>query len=547
MKFFDWFKKKKKQEKEEIKVTQAPIVNNVHEDNFVKNIRVDGDYLKRVQEDNIKDGIFMVPEIVKGIDSFVFSHIKNLKTIVFHDGFRYIAPMAFQNSENLIEVKGLDTNKIMKSIGGFEECKKLESIQIPKNVQTILDAAFRDCKSLKNIDLPNGCWAIGNHSFAGCENLEYIEIPSSIELVGNSAFAGCKNLTVVFMEDFEKRYFEDYIKEEKDFWENNGDLDEQFYDSEEIDNAPEWEDEELEVLYDDMGIKHKKIEIAGKQFMWIPGRVIIKDDALLGVKEVIAYNQDTISKVIKSGYQGKITLVDKETEQAITIDMTSMKKAQAEKKEIDREKYYSDFLIPPEGTINWLINCERGKYKGGGYSGEVVRAIQISDDCCIKVKNYTQPADNNRYNNDRLEFFTCLTFYKKELISKNGEKPEVYERGYNVYYPYGAKFDFDILKQVGEALSILIDNARGLSIDQINKSQLEKIYNRQKQLIELLLTGTKDVNAVSKIMEGITLNSTQNIIREAKFKKDYLPYYTGELFSEFKEYEEYKKSKKKIK
>ena len=104
MKFFDWFKKEKKQEKEEIKVTQAHIVNNAHEDNCVKNIQVDGDYLKRVQEDNIKDGIFMVPEIVKGIDSFVFSHIKNLKTIVFHDGFRYIAPMAFQNSENLIKV-----------------------------------------------------------------------------------------------------------------------------------------------------------------------------------------------------------------------------------------------------------------------------------------------------------------------------------------------------------------------------------------------------------------------------------------------------------
>lgn len=547
MGIFDCFKKKKQTESKNQIVDNGEnsLISTTLHNNY-DGIRVEGDTLKRVYKGNIQNGVFIVPEYIKSIDMFAFSKLKNLKSVVLHSGIRYIAPTAFQYCENLTEVKGISSANTIKTLAGFDFCTSLEQIDVPQSVQLIGEGAFVNCKNLARIKLPNGCWSISNHAFAGCENLQSIEIPASMELISTNAFAGCKNLAITFIED-DKKYFEDYIKEQKENL-NSTKIDDFYgYDmsSKDLPEGIKLSDREQEVLYDDLDIKYKKVDIGGKEILWTTGKVIIKPGALSGVKEVIVYNKDTISTIMKSGYKGKVTYIDREQKQAVSVDFQAVKDYKKRKISEAREMYYKQFLIPSGGTVSWLLNCEKNHYRGNGYTGNLVCKIPITFDSRIEIKDYTQPkSDVYGYPKEREEFYTSLTFYKKELDNHSIYSPKEYERGYSIYYPYGARFDKELLIQIGSALSSLIDNARNLPNNATSQLRLQEITNRQKQLLDLLLKGTNDKLSVTKIMEGIQLGTSSGSIKKAIYKKDWLPYFCDPMFTEFKEVEKYRKSKK---
>lgn len=505
-------------------------------------IVIEGETLKKVRDCNIKYGEFIIPDCVKVIDMFAFHELKNLQTLVLHSGIRYIAPNAFDGCENLIEVKGLENANEMTIFNGFNNCTNLKEISMPDNVQRIGDFAFNNCKSLTSIKLPHNCWTISNQGFAGCENLQYIEIPTGVEILDSGAFAGCKNLVITFPEELEKRYLCDLEKELDEF---NPDLDHSdLYESLSLLNSNEnMSCEERKNLYDKLNVRYKEFEIGGTNFVLPQGKIIIKPHSLDDVKEVIVCSQEMLEKVINSGYKGKITLVEKQTQIATSIDFRLIEKMTKQKQQELRENYYRQCVIPSGGTTNWLINCERNNYRAKGYSEELVCEILISEHCRIEVKDYTQPkySEYEEYNTEREEFFTNVVFYKKEMVA-NSITPHIYDRAYVVYYPYGVRFDEEMLSQIGKALNKLIDNARNLSQNELNRKQLEEIWKREKQLIDLLLKGTNDKSAVSKIMQGINLKSASRKVTEAKTKKDWLPYFTESLFNDFKELEEYRKA-----
>ena len=353
------------------------------------------------------------------------------------------------------------------------------------------------------------------------ENLKYIEIPANMELISTNAFKGCKNLVVVFLESTDdKKYLEDYYQQDfgstgmYDFYPECEELE-----IEEEDFVPD--DEAKEILYNDLNIKYKRIDLFGKEILWTIGKVIIQENSLSDVKEVICFNNDIVQKIIKSGYKGKITVIDKENQIQYSIDLRLMEKVKQEEKQRQRGKYYSQFLIPSGGTANWMVNCEERNYRCNGYHKHIVSEIKISDDSHIVISDYTQPG-----NNGEEEFFTAITFYKKELDNHSIYAPNVYDRGYSIYYPYGARFNEELLRKIGYALSSLINNARDLNDTMENQETLKIIAEQQKQLIELFITGTNDEMAVEKIIGNTQNMFVDGSVREAKTQKDWLPYYT---------------------
>lgn len=551
MGIFDYFRKKHKQEnndkKPEIMEESTIILVKQPTNSMYDGIWVEGEMLKKVYSQNIQNGTFIIPQHIKSINMFAFSHLKNLHTVIMHEGVRFVHPFAFKGCDNLVEIKGLENAETMKTVDGYQGCQNLKSIKLPQTVTTIGDGAFRECTNLTSINIPDGCWFISGYAFAGCENLQNISIPASVELVDTSAFAGCKNLTITFLYD-DKKYLQDVIKEQEEIEKQyRSEMGDDFV-LDEIEHPDEDEtisDEDKKALYDELGVKYRETDILGRKILWTAGKIIIKSDALAGVKEVIAYNQDTIKTIMKSGYKGKITFVDREKQETITIDIPAMQEYQKSVISQAREEYYKQTLIPSGGTLNWLLNCEKRNYKGGGYTNDVVCDIPISADSHISVTDHLQPISDTKYSKEYEEFYTSVTFFKKELDNHSVYAPYEYERGYCVYYPYGARFDENMLLQIGTALSGLIDKARDLPNSSTSQEQLIQIQSRQKRLIDLLVNGSNNKNAVKEIMQGITIPQPKGQIREARYKKDWLPYYTEPLFSEFKELEEYRKAKNK--
>lgn len=118
----------------------------------------------------------VIPKNVKIINSKAFANSKRLTKIVFKGKLEKIATDAFEGCENVETIVWGD-NQIFNIAGktGFP--------------------------SIKEINLPEGIVHIEDHSFKNW-GLESIKIPKSVESIGNKAFANCKNLSSIDSSEF---------------------------------------------------------------------------------------------------------------------------------------------------------------------------------------------------------------------------------------------------------------------------------------------------------------------------------------------------------
>ena len=72
--------------------------------------------------------------------------------------------------------------------------KKLTSVTLPANLQSIGYAAFAGCDRLRSITLPASVTNIGDYAFAG-SGLTQIELSAAIESMGKGVFSRCEALT----------------------------------------------------------------------------------------------------------------------------------------------------------------------------------------------------------------------------------------------------------------------------------------------------------------------------------------------------------------
>jgi len=82
----------------------------------------------------------------------------------------------------------------------FHYCKKLETIEIPKNVIFIEAEAFYNCESLKSIMIPDAVTTIEKWAFAGCKSLTNVTIGNGVTTIGEGAFFRC-DLTSITIPD----------------------------------------------------------------------------------------------------------------------------------------------------------------------------------------------------------------------------------------------------------------------------------------------------------------------------------------------------------
>jgi len=75
----------------------------------------------------------------------------------------------------------------------FKGCKKLKSVKIGKNVQTIGERAFYQCKALQKIGIPSNVKSIKKEAFAGCKNLKNVTFQGKkVTSIGKNAFKNTK-------------------------------------------------------------------------------------------------------------------------------------------------------------------------------------------------------------------------------------------------------------------------------------------------------------------------------------------------------------------
>lgn len=67
----------------------------------------------------------------------------------------------------------------------------IESITLPKSLESIGEFAFEDCSKLKKVIFSEGLTTIEEYAFYGCTSLEYIHLPKSLKKVEQWTFYDC--------------------------------------------------------------------------------------------------------------------------------------------------------------------------------------------------------------------------------------------------------------------------------------------------------------------------------------------------------------------
>jgi len=142
-----------------------------------------------------------VPDTISTIETGCFSRKEKIKRI----DFKYteqINELSCNEMPNLAAVY-LRPNTVNIGYSAFEGCEKLSTIkwdwQYHDTPRCIMKAAFAGT-GIKFFDWPENCHIIDAKMFANCKQLEAIHIPADVDSIWSDAFEGCENLGVVRFE-----------------------------------------------------------------------------------------------------------------------------------------------------------------------------------------------------------------------------------------------------------------------------------------------------------------------------------------------------------
>ena len=89
----------------------------------------------------------------------------------------------------------------LKEIGkhAFEQCYKLNNINIPEGVKELKEYTFYNCENLKDIYLPSTLRKIDNCAFYKCPSLKKVFIPEGVEEIEEGTFSSASNIESLFL------------------------------------------------------------------------------------------------------------------------------------------------------------------------------------------------------------------------------------------------------------------------------------------------------------------------------------------------------------
>ena len=146
---------------------------------------------------------------LKTIGSHFASDCSRLKRVVFKgscDNLTLVNTCAFDGDTSL---ESINLPKSVETIGNnaFRNCKNLKKVEFAEDaaLENILKGAFADC-GLESITIPGKIVRIEPEAFRNCDVLETVSLPQSTTFVSPTAFKGCLKLKEFVVDENNPRY-----------------------------------------------------------------------------------------------------------------------------------------------------------------------------------------------------------------------------------------------------------------------------------------------------------------------------------------------------
>ena len=112
----------------------------------------------------------------------------------------YYAKKLYLNKQELTELVIPEGIRELKDYA-FSHCSSLTSVTIPDGVTSIGERAFNHCSSLASVAIPDSVTSIGRAAFSACFSLVSVTMGAGVASIGLAAFDYCSSLTSVHITD----------------------------------------------------------------------------------------------------------------------------------------------------------------------------------------------------------------------------------------------------------------------------------------------------------------------------------------------------------
>ncbi len=165
------------------------------------------------------DGLVVIPQGVKTIDSKAFEDCYKIKGVVLPDGLDSIGSMAFKGCSGIEEIYIPNSVRFI-GYSAFESCTYLKKVHLPEHLTEILSGMFLYCRSLESVVIPDSVVRIGESAFSHCSRLKSVAIPNQVACIDRFVFSNCTSLEYVkwpsALSDISEYAFENCPKLNKD-------------------------------------------------------------------------------------------------------------------------------------------------------------------------------------------------------------------------------------------------------------------------------------------------------------------------------------------
>ena len=167
---------------------------------------------------------FTFPAAITNVPEAVLYHCDKLQSVTLAAGTTSIAGYAFENCPQLATIN-LTEQTSLTSIGNeaflntgfttmtlpnsitemgwaiFQNCKKLESINVPTGIDYVPYDFCESSNNLRSVQMHDGIRTIRHDAFLNCDSLENIELNDQITSIEYQAFQRCKKLNLPKLPD----------------------------------------------------------------------------------------------------------------------------------------------------------------------------------------------------------------------------------------------------------------------------------------------------------------------------------------------------------
>ena len=160
-------------------------------------------------EDSLFSGCISLTDVDLGkgitvITNGMFYNCKNLESLTipeqierFYDRYSYTGNSSDKPFEGCVNLKNIYFKAKDISLVRYLSLPSLTNIVIGSTVESLPDRAFSGYKYLENVTFENGLLVLPNECFKNCTGLKSITLPDSMMSVGKSAFENCYNIKSV--------------------------------------------------------------------------------------------------------------------------------------------------------------------------------------------------------------------------------------------------------------------------------------------------------------------------------------------------------------